>query len=853
MASERQKTILLVEDEALIAMAEKVTLERYGFNVISAHNGEEAIKTAESTPAIDLILMDINLGNGIDGTGAAGKILETRELPVIFLSSHAEREVVEKTEGITSYGYIVKNSGETVLIASIKMAFRLFEAKMKDKAKEEALFHAKNDWEDTFDSITDMVTVHDKDFNIIRANKAAERILGLPFLDKISDAKCFQYYHGTGSPPPSCPTCACLKTGQPYSFELFEPHLKRHLEIRAIPRFDRNRNLVGLIHVARDITERKQADESLRASMESFRGYFNMGTVGMCITSPQKGWIEVNDCLCRILGYSKEELLGLTWAEMTHADDLAADVAMFDQVLAGQRDSYELEKRFIRKDGQLIYLLLYATCLRNPDGTVHHFLASFVDISARKRVGQELRQTNAFFDSIIENIPNMVFIKEAKDLNFVRVNRAGEELMGHSRAELLGKNDHDFFPKAQADFFIEKDRQALRGNEVVDIPEEPLQTRDQGVRILHTRKVPILNAQGEPEFLLGISADITERKQAESQREAALEALRESEEKFRSITEQTSDLIALTDANGFITYASSVAQLLFQLAPEEMRGRHFTEFVDERVVPEAVALFRDTMARKGKVEGIEFPMKRKDGSIFAAEVNGSRFQSGVQNGILVVIRDISERKQAQGKIHTLLQEKELLLKETHHRIKNNMAVINGLLTLQANAQKDAANKNILLDAARRVQSMVVLYDKLYRSESFHELSIKDFLPPLIAEIVGVFHVVPAVKTAVRVEDFVLSAKILSPIGIIINELITNSMKYAFKGAANGLITVSASKKGDVVTLVYGDNGSGLPEAASFASTSTLGLQLVQTLVKQIAGSIVVERNKGTKYTIEFRV
>jgi PAS domain S-box-containing protein len=136
---ETQKTILLVEDEVLIAMSEQMTLEDYGYKVVTAESGEKAIEIADTNPAINLILMDINLSTRMLGTEAAEIILSKHDLPLIFLSSHIEKKVVEKTEGITSYGYIVKDSGETVMIASIKMAFRLNEAKLKEKEKDKAL------------------------------------------------------------------------------------------------------------------------------------------------------------------------------------------------------------------------------------------------------------------------------------------------------------------------------------------------------------------------------------------------------------------------------------------------------------------------------------------------------------------------------------------------------------------------------------------------------------------------------------------------------------------------------------------------------------------------------------------
>ena len=131
MSGNNQKTILLVDDEILITMTVKMSLEEYGYNVITANSGKEAVAAVDKTPGIDLILMDIDLGKGIDGTEAAQMILETHDLPLIFVSSHTEKEIVEKTEGITSYGYVVKNSSITVLDASIKMAFKLFNSNKK--------------------------------------------------------------------------------------------------------------------------------------------------------------------------------------------------------------------------------------------------------------------------------------------------------------------------------------------------------------------------------------------------------------------------------------------------------------------------------------------------------------------------------------------------------------------------------------------------------------------------------------------------------------------------------------------------------------------------------------------------
>ena len=140
---------------------------------------------------------------------------------------------------------------------------------------------------------------------------------------------------------------------------------------------------------------------------------------------------------------------------------------------------------------------------------------SLSQMRARRQSQQALQDANRFLDSIVENIPDMVFVKDARELRFVRVNKAGEELMGRGRQELLGKNDHDLFPKKEADFFNAKDREVLSSARLLNIPVEPLRSARGGVRLLHTKKIPILDASGKPRYLLGISADITARKQAE--------------------------------------------------------------------------------------------------------------------------------------------------------------------------------------------------------------------------------------------------------------------------------------------------------------------------------------------------
>lgn len=198
-----------------------------------------------------------------------------------------------------------------------------------------------------------------------------------------------------------------------------------------------------------------------------------------------------------------------------------------------------------------------------------------------------------------------------------------------------------------------------------------------------------------------------------------------------------------------------------------------------------------------------------------------------------------------------LHEKEIILKEVHHRVKNNMNTILALLTLQAEVQEDKATGGALNNAAGSVKSMMLLYDRLYRSENSRSIPLAEFFPQLAGEIVRLFPGAESVKVVTRVDDIILDADLVSALGIIINELVTNAMKYAFPRRNDMTITLTASKNGGRIRIVFQDNGPGLPEGITFDNSSGFGMQLVYMLVKQINGSIAVERNNGTGFIIEF--
>jgi two-component sensor histidine kinase len=254
-------------------------------------------------------------------------------------------------------------------------------------------------------------------------------------------------------------------------------------------------------------------------------------------------------------------------------------------------------------------------------------------------------------------------------------------------------------------------------------------------------------------------------------------------------------------------------------------------------------------------EGVEYRVRHIDGTwrwhtssaVALTDENGSVVE---YEGIA---RDITEQKLAEEKIKALLAEKELILKEVHHRIRNNMSTICGLILLQIYSIKDESSANALRDTERRISSMMLLYDKLYRSENFNEISVADYIPPLVDEIVRNFPNSGKVNIIKKVDDFILSAKKVQSVGIIINELLTNIMKHAFTGRDSGLITVTAEVKDGKAVIIITDDGIGIPEGIDFSTSKGFGMQLVSMLTTQLRGKISIERGEGARFALEFEI
>jgi PAS domain S-box-containing protein len=342
----------------------------------------------------------------------------------------------------------------------------------------------------------------------------------------------------------------------------------------------------------------------------------------------------------------------------------------------------------------------------------------------------------------------------------------------------------------------------------------------------------------------GFLEDITMRKQVE-------QALRESEEMFRNPVEQSPVGVFLVQDESF-RYANPMLAGMLGYAREELIGKPFDAIVSPADMPRVRENTNQLLAGERGLRSVEFQGRRKDNSPVVLEVYVSSMIYQGTPALCGSIIDISIRRELEEKVARSLREKELLIKEIHHRVKNNLQVISSLLFLQARAIPDERVRDLLRESQNRVKSIALVHEKLYQSDTLDEIDYADYMRKIVPYLFETFQVDERqIQLRLHVGEISLPIDKAVPCSLIINEMISNSLKHAFPGGRKGTITIDLAREGEMVTLVYHDDGIGIPTHITFERTETLGMQLIAGYVNQLNGTITLLRNEGTTYTATF--
>jgi PAS domain S-box-containing protein len=383
--------------------------------------------------------------------------------------------------------------------------------------------------------------------------------------------------------------------------------------------------------------------------------------------------------------------------------------------------------------------------------------------------------------------------------------------------------------------------------------------RDWNEEIIAAAVVPVL-VTGVIESIIVLFVILQQRTERENRRLAASEAaIQKSEEKYRLIAENTADLIRVFDLDLHLKYISPSVTRIRGFTIEEAMLQTF----DQMMTPESresvskcfhdeIALESDATADPERTFTLETSEFRKDGSTILMEstLKILRDADHQPTGIIGISHDITERKHMEKVVLTSLKEKEILLKEIHHRVKNNLQIVISLLNLQSRYIDDEKSAQIIKESQTRIRAMSLVHEKLYQSANIAKINLDDyvrFLGNSLFQFYGMDG--RGVTFNTTIPDVNLGINAAIPIGLMINELISNSLKYAFPGGRRGEISVAITQKDHVLTMVYKDTGIGIPQDFDWRNAKSLGLRLIISLVEQLQGTIELDRTAGTKFTI----
>lgn len=341
-------------------------------------------------------------------------------------------------------------------------------------------------------------------------------------------------------------------------------------------------------------------------------------------------------------------------------------------------------------------------------------------------------------------------------------------------------------------------------------------------------------------------------------RKKAQEALKESEERFKQVAESAGEWIWEVDVDGLYTYASPVVEKILGYKPKEIVGKkYFYELFHPEDREELKEKAFRVFSKKQRFREFISRNIHKNYELIWLSRTGTPILD--ENGNLLGYRgadkDITERKKAEDQIRRSLKEKDVLLKEIHHRVKNNMQVISSLINLQARNIKDKGVLDVFKETQNRIRSMALIHERLYRSEDLASIDFGDYVSGITGYLFSSYGInSEVIKRKVDIKGISLDINKAIPCGLIVNELVTNSLRHAFPDARKGEIYVGIYKSDDKkFTLTVSDNGVGLPENFDIKKVDTLGLQLVLTLVEQLGGTLKLDTSGGTKFDIEFLI
>jgi PAS domain S-box-containing protein len=724
------------------------------------------------------------------------------------------------------------------------------------KRAEEELIRSEERYRDLFEYMFDAVLLLDANGNIKDLNKAAKAMLEVEDGEQINikeiiyeeDKANYEVYFGK-----------LVKEGFYTNYKgriITKKGNVKHLDVTSNA-IIQNGEFMGSRDVMRDITEANVAEQTIQEQSAKISSIFESGDHLFWTVSKNLELTSFN----QKYGDTFEDMYGIIPELNILITDVSERIGQssfwedkYRLVLAG--NPLQFEVNYKRMDGKSVHKEVFLNPIYGPDGEVVELSGIGNDITDTKLAERKIQEQAAKIQSIFESSSHIIWsVNHDKKLTSFNQNFSDNFfLMFDSRPELNQKiSSLTSEPNSEYNkLWGRKYDTALHGRPQhfeTSITDKNQQEHWQEI-FLH----PIYDIDRNVVEVSCIGHDVTYKKEADRK-------IKDQAAKISSIFESTSHMMIYTlDKNFNLTsFNKNFAKEIKELFGLEVEiGMNFMELVTPLVTKERFDITRKhyRAATMGKAQLFEGQLDGKDGKQVWVEtfLNPIFLEMGKIREISCLAHVVTEKKESERQIKQSLKEKEVLLKEVHHRVKNNLQVISSILNLQSSYVKDQNTLDILKESQNRIKSMSFIHESLYHTENFSSIDFSDYILNLSKNLVHSYRVYnELVDLKLDIGKVVLNLDQAIPCGLIVNELVSNALKYAFPGGSEGDISIKLEEIDKMVFLHVADTGIGLPDGIDFRNTDSLGLQLVVTLVEQLEGEIELDTSNGTKYIINFEL
>jgi len=897
---EQSKTprILIVEDEVLIAAALEASLKSGGYDVVSAVSGEQAIVMADHHPP-DLVLINIRLGGLMDGVNVAEAIRRHHDPAIIYLTADAKKDLIKRASTTEPYGYLSKPVSPEELLRAV-------EATLYRHTMERRLRESERRLELALESAEMGTWVWDVRS---RTGKVSDRYLemgGYTRGEVNTDYQTWQQYvHVDDWPNVTAAFFDHLKGRTPiyeaeYRLRCKSGAWKWILVRGKVIERDPQGKALRMVGTVLDVDARHSVQRRLEESRDLVRSVLSSLDAAVCVADyATREIVECNRAAEEIFGYSPDELIGSS-TRLLHVDD-----ETFRQFGEAARSALKLDRiyysecRMRRKNGEIFPTEHYVASIPSSTGKIANVVSVTRDITQRKRDEENLARARSLLEALNEAQSQFISRTDPQEVydgllwNLLKLTESDSGFIaeqffddaGVQYCQPLATTDTTEFCRhnhiAAHRLYRTKglvgavvatgmpviSNDPARDHRAAGSPEGhpqvhsylglPLLARERLVGVIGIANRPGGYDEEIVAFLapyVSTCANIIDAYRQEQRRRQAEEALRESEAKLRLITDALPVLISYTDTEQRYQFLNEKYEQWTGRRREDMIGRKIADVwpgENYERVREGIegALAGKTQSFEAKAICANAPARD-----FNITYIPNLDEQGKVRGFAGLAADVTEQKKAEDRLKAALNEKEVLLREIHHRVKNNLAVISSLINLQAAHAIDEFHRQMFRDVQTRVRSMAIAHEKLYQSENLAKLSMQAYVRSLVDHLAASTSTIGSpVRLTKEVDDVTLGLDTAVPVGFIVTELVSNSLKHAFPSGRRGEITVAFHSLGeDEYEIVVADDGVGLAEDLNLVGLKTLGLDLVRTFVAQLNGSLLIRRDRGTEFRITFK-